>query len=88
MEEYMQELLQGADEATKEKLEATRRLQLAQIDLVRVFKEICEKEHLRYFMVGGTMLGAVRHNGFIPWDDDVDFGMPRRDHDKFRKISA
>ena len=55
----------------------------AQIDLVKLFCEICDKENLKYFILGGTLLGAVRHHGFIPWDDDVDVGMPREDYEKF-----
>ena len=76
------------DENMQQQIKKIRRLQIAQLDLVRLYKEICEKEHLRYFMIGGTMLGAVRHKGFIPWDDDVDFGMPRADHDKFLKAAG
>lgn len=63
-----------------------RKLQLVELDLMRLFSEICEKYHLRYYLVGGTMLGAIRHQGFIPWDDDMDVGMPRPDYEKFLKI--
>ncbi len=63
-----------------------RKLQLSELDIIRVFVDICQREHLRYYMIGGTMLGAIRHRGFIPWDDDVDIGMPREDYDRLFEL--
>lgn len=64
-----------------------KRLQQVELDILKEFIKICEEEKLRYFAIGGTVLGAVRHGGFIPWDDDVDVGMPRSDYEKFLKIA-
>jgi lipopolysaccharide cholinephosphotransferase len=47
------------------------------LSLAAAFDEICKRHHIPYYMLGGTMLGAVRHQGFIPWDDDMDFGVER-----------
>ncbi len=58
-------------------------LQKKQLDLFKAFAKVCEKHHLQYFLVGGSALGAIRHKGFIPWDDDIDVGMPRKDYDQF-----
>ena len=56
-----------------------------QIDLLREFDCFCKKEGYKYFLSGGTLLGAIRHQGFIPWDDDIDVMMPRPDYEKFIK---
>ncbi len=59
-----------------------------ELDLIRKFVEVCDKHGLRYFMDGGTLLGAVRHQGFIPWDDDADMIMPREDYNKLWNVAA
>lgn len=61
-------------------------LQKKELDLFKAFASVCEKHHLQYFLVGGSALGAIRHKGFIPWDDDIDVGMPRKDYDAFIKL--
>ena len=58
-----------------------------QMDLYLLFSEICEKYGLQYFIFYGGLLGAIRHNGFIPWDDDIDVAMPREDYDVFMKVA-
>lgn len=63
-----------------------RNLQLLEKDLLNAFIEICEKNQLDYWVYAGSLLGAVRHKGFIPWDDDVDTCMAREDIDRLREI--
>lgn len=58
-----------------------RELQLKSLGLLVEFDKVCRKHGLTYYMIAGTLLGAIRHKGFIPWDDDIDVGMPRKDYD-------
>lgn len=58
-----------------------REVQLGELEVLKALDGICEKLNLRYFLTYGTLLGAVRHQGFIPWDDDVDVMMPRPDYE-------
>lgn len=62
-------------------------LHKVELDLIQEIIEICQKNEIKYFMIGGSLLGAVRHQGFIPWDDDVDIGMVREDYDRFLKVA-
>ena len=62
--------------------ESLRALQLKELDLLKYFQQVCEENEITYFALGGTLLGAVRHKGFIPWDDDIDVGIPRPDYDR------
>ena len=66
-------------------IEEVRKYQLAQLELMRLMHELCDKLNLTYYLIGGTLLGAVRHGGFIPWDPDIDIAMPREDYEKIRE---
>ena len=60
-----------------------RRLQMTQLEILQAIDSLCEKENIKYSLYAGTLLGAVRHQGFIPWDDDLDICMERLEYDRF-----
>ena len=63
-----------------------RRQQMVMLEMVKVLDSICKKYDIPYFLYGGTLLGAIRHNGFIPWDDDLDVAMLRNDYKRLLKV--
>ena len=66
-----------------DKQEALRKLQHVELEILKTLSEFCENNQITWWLDSGTALGAIRHKGFIPWDDDVDVGMPRDDYNRF-----
>ena len=83
----------GVGSAAKEKVTGRRHylssdeIKEAEFQILLKFAAFCEKHELNYFLCGGTCLGAVRHKGFIPWDDDIDMMMPRPDFERFIELA-
>lgn len=67
--------------------ETLKRLQRVELEIVRDFIALCEKYDLTWFGIAGTGIGALRHQGFIPWDDDIDLAMPRESFERFLKLA-
>ena len=63
--------------------ERMQKMKEKELDMLRIFLHVCGELGLRHYVIGGTLLGAVRHQGFIPWDDDIDVALPREDYDRF-----
>lgn len=84
----LMELKNGAGRGERIRQHQVAELQALDLRILQTFDEFCSEHGLRYFLSEGSMLGAVRHGGFIPWDDDVDVMMPRADYDRFTGLVA
>ena len=67
--------------------EMRKKIWLYELEMFDIFAGICERHGFTYYLGGGSLLGAARHEGFIPWDDDFDVGMPRADYEEFLKVA-
>lgn len=67
--------------------EVLKQLQSAELEILKDFMDLCDRHGLVYFGIAGTGIGAIRHQGFIPWDDDIDVAMPRQSFDQFVRLA-
>ena len=67
--------------------EALEKLKQIELEILHDFQDLCERHNIEYFAGGGTAIGAVRHKGIIPWDDDIDVNLLRKDYEKFLKYA-
>lgn len=75
-----------AEEIIQLQIDDLRKLQLIILEILKVIDEICERNSIEYWIDAGTLLGAKRHGGFIPWDDDCDICMMREEYERFQKV--
>lgn len=66
--------------------ELLRELQLKQMDMLVYFRNFCEKNNLTFYLIGGSLIGALRNGGFVPWDDDIDVMLPRPDYERLNQL--
>lgn len=86
VEKLIKERITKTFEEKKQSDQKLRKLQLTELEILMELDRVCRKHNLRYYIVGGTLIGAARTGGFIPWDDDIDVSMPREDFDKLIKL--
>ena len=83
---YMEDWKEICPNLSVEEHELLRKVQMKCLGILKVFDAFCEKNGLLYYACGGGCIGAVRHGGFIPWDDDIDVMMPREDYQRFKEL--
>lgn len=66
----------------------TKQCQAVMLRMLKIIDYLCNKHNIQYFLIGGSLLGAIRHKGFIPWDDDLDIGMTRENYDRFVQLAV